>query len=114
RERGGLDRAVRAWAQGGPAALAVLEEEWTPEPAALARARAQLAAAWEEERAPGLRVTRNRWTALGTGAQLRYGRDGRWWPYRKQGGQWWPAGPGEDDPAAALAGLLAEDPGQPE
>ncbi|MBF6043972.1 SWF or SNF family helicase [Streptomyces sp. NRRL B-1677] len=108
RERSGLDRAVRAWQHGGPASLAVLEEEWIPEPEALARARARLAAAWAEEEAPQLRAVRNRWTVVNAGAQLRYDRDGRWWPYRKEGGRWEPAGPCESDPAAALAGLLTD------
>ncbi|GGX66251.1 SWIM zinc finger family protein [Streptomyces hiroshimensis] len=109
RERAELARAVRAWEHGGPASLAVLEEEWTPEGEGLARARAQLAAAWGEEQAPQLRAVRNRWTAVGTSAQLRYGRDGRWWPYRKEGGRWLPAGPCDHDPAAALAALLTDD-----
>lgn len=101
--RGELARAVRAWEQGGPAGLAVLEEEWTPPGEALARARASLAAAWEgEEAAPRLRAVGNRWTVVGADAQLRYGRDGRWWPYRKERGRWWPAGPPDPDPAAAL------------
>ncbi|MCF3103674.1 SWF or SNF family helicase [Streptomyces roseoverticillatus] len=108
RERSGLDRAVRAWQHGGPASLAVLEEEWTLEPEALARARARLADAWPEEQAPQLRAVRNRWTVVGTGAQLRYGRDGRWWPYRKEGGRWQPAGSCESDPAAALSALLTD------
>ncbi|GAA0451445.1 hypothetical protein GCM10009544_12800 [Streptomyces stramineus] len=105
RDRGELARAVRAWRHGGPPALAVLEEEWAPGPEALARARAQLSAAWEGEGAPALRATRNRWTVVGMDAQLRYGRDGRWWPYRKEGGRWEPAGPCDHDPAAGLAGL---------
>ncbi|QLE74964.1 SWF or SNF family helicase [Streptomyces rectiverticillatus] len=109
RERAELARAVRAWEYGGPASLAVLEEEWTPEGEGLARARARLAGAWEEEQAPRLRAVRNRWTAVGTSAQLRYGRDGRWWPYRKEGGRWLPAGPCDHDPAAALAALLTDD-----
>ncbi|PSJ28212.1 SWF or SNF family helicase [Streptosporangium nondiastaticum] len=108
RERSGLDRAVRAWRHGGPASLAVLDEEWTPEPEDLARARAGLAAAWPEEQAPPLRAARNRWTVVGGDAQLRYGRDGRWWPYRKEGGRWQPAGPCESDPAAALSALLTD------
>jgi hypothetical protein len=45
---------------------------------------------------------------VGGATQLRYGRDGRWWPYRREGGQWVPAGPATDDPAGALAGLSAE------
>ncbi|MFI9306326.1 SWF or SNF family helicase [Streptomyces triculaminicus] len=108
--RAELARAVRAWEYGGPAGLAALEEEWTPGPAELARARDRLAAAWQDEDgAPRLRAAGNRWTALGTGAQVRYGREGRWWPFRKEGGHWQPAGPGDDDPAAALAGVLAGD-----
>ncbi|WP_030370165.1 SWF or SNF family helicase [Streptomyces rimosus] len=101
----GLALAVQAWEYGGVPALAVLEEEWTPEPAALARATAQLAAWDEDEPPPRLRHDRNRWTLIGADAQLRYGRDGRWWPYRKERGQWTPAGPAAEDPAAALAAL---------
>ncbi|MFI9045417.1 SWF or SNF family helicase [Streptomyces sp. NPDC053427] len=109
RDARGLALAVRAWELGGAAGLAVLEEEWTPGPEALARAADRLAAAWEDgERRPRLRATRNRWTVVGGDAQLRYGRDGRWWPYRKEGGQWVPAGPATDDPAGALAGLSTE------
>ncbi|MBB4885028.1 putative Zn finger protein [Streptomyces netropsis] len=108
--RAELARAVRAWGHGGAAALAVLEEEWTPEPEDLARVRARLAAAWEDDdTAPRLRATRNRWTVVGTDIQLRYGRDGRWWPYRKEGGRWEPAGACDLDPAAALAGVLTEE-----
>ncbi|MEU1309361.1 SWF or SNF family helicase [Streptomyces cinnamoneus] len=108
--RAELARAVRAWGHGGPAALAVLEEEWTPEPEVLARARAGWAGAWEGDgSAPRLRVTRNHWTVVGAGVQVRYGRDGGWWPYRKEGGRWQPAGGREQDPAAALAHVLAED-----
>lgn len=97
-----LDAAVRAWRYGGVAALTVLEEEWTPDPEHLARARAQLAEAWDEGERPRLRAAGNRWTAVDSGVQLRYGRDGRWWPYRKESGRWVPAGPADDDPAAAL------------
>ncbi|WP_431046683.1 SWF or SNF family helicase [Streptomyces sp. P1-3] len=107
RDRGDLARAARAWEHGGPAGLAVLEEDWTPDPEALARARAQLAAAWaEDDRPPALRATGNRWTAVGGDVQVRYGPDGRWWPYRKERGRWWPAGPSDEDPAAAMAALL--------
>ncbi|UQA91676.1 SWIM zinc finger family protein [Streptomyces halobius] len=110
RDARSLTLAVRAWELGGTAGLAVLEEDWTPEPAALARATDRLAAAWEDgETRPRLRATRNRWTVVGGDAQLRYGRDGRWWPYRKEHSQWTPAGPATDDPAGALAALSAED-----
>ncbi|MEU0300730.1 SWF or SNF family helicase [Streptomyces sp. NPDC006175] len=101
----GLDAAVRAWRYGGAAALAVCDGEWLPSPDELARARAQLASAWEEGEGPQLRAADNRWTAVGAGAQLRLGPDGRWWPYAEERGRWVPAGPAEDDPAAALAGV---------
>lgn len=103
RGRDGLALAVRAWEYGGPAALSALEEEWTPEADALARARAALDAAWEDGERPRLRAARNRWTVVGGDAQLRQGADGRWWPYRKERGRWTPAGPAAHDPATALA-----------
>ncbi|GAA0494043.1 SWF or SNF family helicase [Streptomyces olivaceiscleroticus] len=107
RDAKGLAAAVRAWRQGGPAGLAVLEEEWTPGAEELARATTRLATAWPDAAdRPRMRVTRNRWTVVGTGAQLRLGRDGRWWPYCKEQGQWLPSGPADEDPATALASLL--------
>ncbi|WP_006601891.1 hypothetical protein [Streptomyces auratus] len=109
RDAAGLAAAVRAWELGGRAGLAALEEERTPEPEVLARAAGRLASAWEDgEARPPLRASGNRWTEDGGTAQLRYGRDGRWWPYRREGGQWVPAGPAADDPAAAWAVLSAE------
>ncbi|MFI6088189.1 SWF or SNF family helicase [Streptomyces sp. NPDC051218] len=103
RGKDGLALAVRAWEYGGPAALSVLEEEWAPEADALARARAALDVAWDDGERPQLRAARNRWTVVGGDAQLRQGRDGRWWPYRKERGRWTPAGPAAHDPATALA-----------
>lgn len=103
RGKDGLALAVRAWEFGGPAALSVLEEEWTPEADALARARAALDAAWDDGERPQLRAARNRWTVVGSDSQLRHGADGRWWPYRKERGRWAPAGPAAHDPATALA-----------
>ncbi|MFG2888699.1 SWF or SNF family helicase [Streptomyces sp. NPDC048248] len=104
-----LGLAVRAWEVGGPAGLAVLEDDRWPEPDALARATDRLAAAWQEgDTRPRLRADRNRWTVVGGDAQLRYGRDGRWWPFRKEAGQWAPAGPPSEDPAGALAALSDE------
>ncbi|MFD4474770.1 SWF or SNF family helicase [Streptomyces sp. NPDC058471] len=103
RGKDGLALAVRAWGYGGPAALFVLEEEWTPEADTLARARAALDAAWDDGERPQLRAARNRWTVVGGDAQLRHGADGRWWPYRKERGRWTPAGPAAHDPATALA-----------
>lgn len=108
RQRADLDAAVRAWKYGGPAALAVLDEEWEPDPESLARARTQLAEAWEEGERPRLRAGRSRWTVAGADVQLRYGPDGRWWPYRKERGRWMPVGPADNDPSGALAGALPE------
>ncbi|MFC8954279.1 SWF or SNF family helicase [Streptomyces sp. NPDC057101] len=107
RTRAELDLATRAWRCGGAAALAVLEEEWTPDEEALVRAGARLAEAWEDDERPVLRRAGGRWTAVGAEAQLRLGEDGRWWPYLKSGARWTPAGPADRDPATALATALA-------
>ncbi|MEV0186280.1 SWF or SNF family helicase, partial [Streptomyces sp. NPDC050625] len=101
-----LAQAVRAWSYGGTAALAVLEDPWTPDPSVLTRARACLAEDWADGGPPPLRAWRNRWTVVGRDRQLRYGRDGRWYPYGKEDGAWWPIGPPDADPATALAALL--------
>lgn len=98
-----LALATRAWRDGGVAALDVLEEEWTLGVETLARARAALDSAWDEEERPSLRAKGNRWTVVGSSSQLRLGRDGRWWPYRKERGRWVPAGSAVQDPATALA-----------
>lgn len=109
RGRETLGLAVRAWRQGGSAALSVLEEEWAVEGEAATRARAALDAAWEDGERPALRVHGNRWTAVGTSAQIRLDRAGRWWPYRKESGRWAPAGEPARDPAAALAAAAGQD-----
>ncbi|MFZ3555731.1 SWF or SNF family helicase [Streptomyces sp. BH055] len=102
----GLTLAVRAWEYGGAAALDVLDEEWAPDADGLARARAALDAAWDDDERPALKAARGRWSTTDGQAQLRLGRDGRWWPYRKQRGRWSPAGPAASDPASALAGAV--------
>ncbi len=66
-------RRAMAWRDGGPSGLDVLLRPWSPPPAALATGRAFLgeaASAW-----------RNRLT-LGD-LQLRLGRDGRWYRFRR-------------------------------
>ncbi|GHI09496.1 SWF or SNF family helicase [Streptomyces cellostaticus] len=103
RGRDGLATAVRAWRVGGAAALAVLDEQWRVEGAALARARAALEAAWEGPERPSFRPVGNRWTVPEEQVQLRLGRDGRWWPYREEDGCWVPAGGADPDPATALS-----------
>lgn len=117
RDRAAMDRAVLAWGFGGAQAVAVLEEDWTPDRASLARARAALASAWSDGAdtdgdadapAPALRRIRARWTQRDGDRQLRLGREGRWWPYRRAADHWVPAGPSSTDPAAALAALDPE------
>ncbi|MFC8089941.1 SWF or SNF family helicase [Streptomyces sp. NPDC057301] len=107
RGREGLATAVRAWQLGGVVALSVLDEEWTVEGETLARARAALDSAWDEDERPSLRAKGNRWTVVGAPRQLRLGQDGRWWPYRKERSRWVPAGSPAQDPATALAAAQA-------
>lgn len=101
-----LARAAQAWRYGGADGLATLRTPWSPPQRELARARTALEAAWEGDDPPEVRVWRNRWTFTGRDVQLRYGRDGRWYPYRDEAGEWWPSGPPQADPAAALADVL--------
>jgi uncharacterized Zn finger protein len=108
-----LALAVRAWRYGGAPALCVLEEKWPVEAESLARARAALESAWDEDERPRLRASHNRWSVVGTSVQLRLGRDGRWWPYRKEQGRWIPVGPAVRDPATALATAEGERSGDP-
>ncbi|MER5584745.1 SWF or SNF family helicase [Streptomyces asoensis] len=107
RDRDELAAAVLAWRQGAADALSVCEEEWSVEGETLARARAALDSAWEEDERPHLHARANRWTVVGAACQLRLGRDGRWWPYREDGGRWWPAGEAGHDPATVLAVAMA-------
>jgi uncharacterized Zn finger protein len=110
RTRADLDLAVRAWRYGGAAALAVLEEDFVPDDDQVSRAESALAAAWaaEPDRPRLLPAGPARWTVVGTGEQLRLGREGNWWPFRKERGAWAPAGPASPDPAEALAGASGE------
>ncbi|MEU9001535.1 hypothetical protein [Streptomyces sp. NPDC048551] len=94
-----------AWGFGGAAALEALEEHWTPDRAALARARSALAAAWPDEAAPELRRVRARWTTPDGNGRLRLDRHGRWWPLRREPGRRHLAGPSAPDPASAPASL---------
>ncbi|MGW3323924.1 SWIM zinc finger family protein [Streptomyces virginiae] len=102
RSRAEMELAVRAWGFGAAPGLAALEDDWTPDRSTLARARAALAAAWAQEEAPVLRRVRARWTEADTDRQLRLGREGRWWPYRREAGRWIPSGPSTPDPGSAL------------
>lgn len=102
-----LAAATRAWRHGGAAALDVLESAWSPPTGHLERAREALYADWSSGTPPRLRAWRNRWTVESRNAQLRLGRDGLWYPYAKDRGVWWPAGPPDADPAVVLTALLA-------
>ncbi|MFC7614673.1 SWIM zinc finger family protein [Actinokineospora soli] len=91
-----LDRAVAAWRQGGVAGLRALDTSWRAPRDAVARARDAVASVVDSPpEAAANRVT------VGD-AQLRYGRDGRWYPYRARDGGWWPSGTADADAAAAL------------
>jgi uncharacterized Zn finger protein len=106
RTPGELGAAISAWRQGGAAALDVLENPWNPPAARLERDHEAMRADWGDGRPPRLRTWRNRWTVEGHDAQLRLGQDGLWYPYTKDRGTWWPAGPPDAAPAVALNALL--------
>ena len=89
-------RAVTAWTWGGRTGLDVLDTQWTPPKAALAAARAALADVTDSEPV----FDRNHCT-VGE-VQLRLDREGRWHPYRFDGGSWWPTGTPETDPGLLL------------
>ncbi|NLU73244.1 SWF or SNF family helicase [Streptomyces sp. HNM0575] len=113
----GLRAAAQAWETGGAEGLSVWEEPWTPAPETAARMSRLLASALAEREsgaaagaAAELHREANRWSTPDGSAQLRCGRDGRWWPYRRDAlGGWRPAGGPEQDPAAALAVASGED-----
>ncbi|MEV0279567.1 SWIM zinc finger family protein [Streptomyces sp. NPDC050610] len=101
-------RAVAAWRQGGLEGLTLLETAWNPPAGPFDRARPALAAAG----LPPLRPRHNHLTDDARGLQLRFGHDGRWYPYEADPGpdpDWWPAGPAEEDPADALTALRQRD-----
>ncbi|MCX4721193.1 SWIM zinc finger family protein [Streptomyces virginiae] len=102
RSRAEMELAVRAWGFGAAPGLAALEDDWTPDRSTLDRARAALTTAWADGEPPVLRRVRARWTQVGTDRQLRLGREGRWWPYRREAGRWIPSGPSAPDPGSAL------------
>ncbi|MFD5264899.1 SWIM zinc finger family protein [Streptomyces sp. NPDC058335] len=98
-----LARAVAAWRQGGPDGLAVLEDLWDPPAGRFDRARPLLRAA----DLPAFRPWRNHLTHPRGHVQLRFGRDGLWYPYESEPGHddWWPRGTPDTDPVGALTGL---------
>ncbi|MEL3946933.1 MULTISPECIES: SWIM zinc finger family protein [Streptomyces] len=101
-----LSRAAAAWRQGGEEGLAVLESPWDPPAGPFDRARGALAAA----DLPRMTIQRNHLTDPTGSHQIRYGHDGRWYPYRAEPhtgpADWWPDGPADEDPVGALTSLL--------
>ncbi|WP_228562102.1 SWIM zinc finger family protein [Catenulispora rubra] len=104
-----LSIAALAWHQGGPTGLDTLEKPWSPTATQKSRTHKALEDYAEDGTPTRLRLWRNRWTADAKGVQIRLGTDNRWYPYRRdpENNRWWPEGPAETDPAAALAALLA-------
>ncbi|WP_428837754.1 SWIM zinc finger family protein [Streptomyces olivaceiscleroticus] len=98
-------RAVAAWRQGGAEGLDLLESTWDPPAGDFDRARSALSSA----DLPSLRPRHNHLTDADRGIQLRFGRDGRWYPYESDPGteDWWPTGRADADPVGALTPLLA-------
>ncbi|WP_052852726.1 SWF or SNF family helicase [Streptomyces avicenniae] len=102
-----LSAAAGAWAYGGGVGLAVLEgEAYGP----ASEAAARLATAWPDAAGRPLSPAGGgRWSAEGGVVELRFGPDRRWWPFRLRGARWWPAGPPDTAPAAALATALGDE-----
>ncbi|MHB1210001.1 MAG: SWIM zinc finger family protein [Acidimicrobiales bacterium] len=81
-----LLRRALAWRAGGPAGLETLDHQWDPGRDTTAEGRRFLGG--------GAVARRNRVTL--SDSQLRFARDGRWYPYRRSsGGTWEPDGSGE-------------------
>ncbi|MFF3646032.1 SWIM zinc finger family protein [Streptomyces sp. NPDC002564] len=98
-----LSRAAAAWRQGGEEGLAVLETPWDPPAGPFDRARGALISA----DLPRMTIHRNHLTNEEGTLQLRYGRDGRWYPYESEPGaaDWWPEGEPDTDPVGAVTGM---------
>ncbi|MFX4293495.1 SWF or SNF family helicase [Streptomyces bohaiensis] len=114
--------AAAAWSCGGAVALAVLEAAGAADAWPAPRTGpVDAPEAWEEAGGrPAWHRSGGVWTAHGEDAQIRYGPDGRWWPYARRAGDWWPVGGGESGPAAALgvarpaaAEVASDDPSGP-
>ncbi|MFD5698895.1 SWIM zinc finger family protein [Streptomyces lasiicapitis] len=101
-----LSRAAAAWRQGAEDGLAVLESPWDPPAGPFDRARGALTAA----DLPRMTIHHNHLTDPTGTHQLRYGQDGRWYPYRGETQanrtDWWPEGQADEDPVGAYTSLL--------
>lgn len=81
-----------AWLYGGPEGVAVVAEQWKPDAARCREVDERFA-----EALGGANRRQNRWTFTDRGFQLRLGRDGRWYPFAKDGSRWRPATPPRSD-----------------
>jgi uncharacterized Zn finger protein len=90
-----LSRRAVAWQHGGAGALAVMDEEWTPDYPDLAEGVAALGSGGD--------VSRNRVSDSADVRQLRLGRDGLWYPMRRVRAAWEVVGPPSADPRDAAA-----------
>ncbi|MEU1811843.1 SWIM zinc finger family protein [Micromonospora aurantiaca (nom. illeg.)] len=103
-----LPRAIKAWEYAGDAGLDVVDAVFGPPKELVSRATEALReAAGIGGATPEVKNWRNRWT-VGRDVQVRYGRDGRWYPFRRRSGEWWPAGPPGPEPADALLDLAKD------
>jgi uncharacterized Zn finger protein len=99
--------AVSAWHQGGQVGLLTWDETWTPPKAALGRARTAVEEAVVDGILDGsedVKYWRNRCT-IADRLQLRYGTDGRWYPYVREGAGWRPQGIPQTDAVSVLVDL---------
>ncbi len=102
-----LARQALAWRHGGLPGFDTLRARWEPategEPGTAELLQAAQAAVRD---ATGLTPHLRHDRITVAGLQLRLGRDDRWYPYRRIGSSWEPAGSPDLDPAAALTPLL--------
>jgi uncharacterized Zn finger protein len=88
-----LVRDALAYRYGATVGFELLHRSWNPDPDDLVEGRGALGEA--------ARVRANRVTA--GDRQLRLAPDGTWYPYRRSGVHWDPAGPGHPDPVVAIS-----------
>jgi uncharacterized Zn finger protein len=92
-----LGRRVAAWRLGGADAVAVLDEEWTPDREAIDEGRAACAVTGAG------RVRANRISLSGDDVQLRLGRSGSWYRFERVGRSWELVEGPAADPAALVS-----------
>ena len=101
-----LTAEAMAWQEGGPGGYDATGPTWPADPDDLEAGREAL-------RAAGLSPVRargNQLTAARAGVQLRLGRDGLWYRFRRGWSGWELAGAGDADPSALLAGMTRASP----